>query len=82
MARPMTTDERTLEGFARYMLNGRDTATIQTSALAFQGYDASSLLEWVAEYAGLPETERSFEFQKEFAKLGSRHDFALVIRRL
>jgi len=78
----MTTDEKTLEGFARHLLNGRDCATIQTSALARQGYDASSLLELVAEYAGLPESERSFEFQKDFAKLGSRHDFGLVIRRL
>ena len=78
----MITDEKILESFTRHMLNDRDSATIQTNALARQGYDASLLLELVAEYEGLPQTERSFEFQKEFAKLGSRHDFGLVIRRL
>jgi hypothetical protein len=78
----MTTHERTLEGFARHMLNGRESTTIQTSALARQGYDASLLLELIDGYAGLPATERCFEFEKDFAKLGSRHDFGLVIRRL
>ena len=78
----MTADERILEGFARNMLNGRDCATIQTSALERQGYNAATLLEWIAGYEGLPTTERSFEFRKDFVNLGSRHDFGLVIRRL
>lgn len=73
---------KALEGFADKLLGDRRTATIQTAELARQGYDVSMLMDLIAEYGALPVNERSYEFEKDFAKLGSREDFGLHIRRL
>lgn len=71
-----------IESFAEKLLQKRASVTVQTSKLARKGYDVGMLMELVAEYERIPTKERHFEFTKDFAKLGTRHDFGLLVRRL
>jgi hypothetical protein len=73
---------KALESFAEKLLGGRRAVTVQTGELARQGYDVSMLMDLVAEYAAVPANERTYEFEKDFGKLGSREDFGLHIRRV
>lgn len=74
--------QKALESFAARILGDRNTATIQTAELARDGYDVGMLMDFIDDYASVPVAERRFHFEKDFAKLGSRDEFGLHIRRL
>ena len=73
---------KALESFVDNLLGEPRAATVQTGELARQGYDVSMLMDLIEEYAAIPATERRYAFEKDFAKLGSREDFGLHIRRV